>query len=73
MALFTAAQRDEVAEAIVKLATEGIDSVTINGHTVNKKNIAELLSALKEIDSSLAAQQSHFGMRMTKLVPPGTG
>jgi hypothetical protein len=59
--------------AIVKAATDGIASVSIGGQSVQKYTLDQLLNAKKQIDAQLAATQSHFGLRMTKLVPPGTG
>ena len=73
MAIFTTTDRDAVKAAMVRLATDGIATVTIGGQTVTVKSLDELNKMLQVINSDLASAQEHFGMRMTKLVPPGTG
>jgi lipopolysaccharide/colanic/teichoic acid biosynthesis glycosyltransferase len=73
MALFTTADRDAVKTAMVRLATDGIATVTVGGQTVTVKSIDELRKLLDLINSDLASDQSHFGLRMITLVPPGAG
>ena len=73
MAVFTTADRDAVKAAIVTAATDGFASVTVGGQTVTKKTVDELLKLLSVINSDLAADQTHFGLKMVTLVPPGAG
>ena len=73
MALFTTADRDAVKTAMVRLATDGIATVTVGGQTVTVKSLDELRKLLELINSDLASDQTHFGMRMVTLVPPGAG
>jgi len=73
MALFTTADRDAVKAAMVRLATDGIATVTVGGQTVTVKALEELHKLLAIINSDLASDQGHFGLRMVTLVPPGAG
>jgi len=73
MALFTATDRDAVKAAMVRLATDGIATVNVGGETVTVKSLDELNRLLQLINADLAADREHFGIRMTKLVPPGAG
>lgn len=73
MALFTTTDRDAVKAAMVQFATDGIATVTVGGQTVTVKSLDEINRLLQLINSDLASDQEHFGLRMTKLVPPGTG
>ena len=73
MALFTTADRDAVKTAMVRLATDGYATVTVGGQTVTVKSLEELRRILEMINADLASDQEHFGLRMVKLVPPGTG
>lgn len=73
MAIFTTTDRDAVKAAMVRLATHGIATVTIGGETTTVKSLDELNRMLQLINADLASAKEHFGIRMTKLVPPGTG
>ena len=73
MAIFTIADRDAVAAAMVRLATDGIATVTIGSQTVTVKTLDELRRILDMINADLASDQDHFGLRMVTLVPPGAG
>lgn len=73
MALFTTADRDAIKTAMVRLATDGIATVTVGGQTVTTKSLDELQKLLALINSDLASDQTHFGLRMVTLVPPGAG
>jgi hypothetical protein len=61
-----------IEEAIEKAAL-GPATVTIDGQTVTAKDIAQLIEADRYLAAKTAATKSHFGLRFTKLVPPGTG
>jgi tryptophanase len=73
MALFTTADRDAVKVAMVKLVTNGIASMTIGGQSVTVKTVEEAERLLKMINADLASDQTHFGLKMVTLVPPGAG
>jgi len=73
MASFSTTDRDAVVAAMVRFATDGIATVSVGGETVTAKSLDELNRLLQVINSDLAADQEHFGIRLTKLVPPGTG
>lgn len=59
--------------AINVAAIAGVASVTIGGQTVATKNLKELREWRDYLASQLAATKPHFGLRMTKLTPPGCG
>jgi hypothetical protein len=48
-------------------------SVTENGRTITERPIKDLQDARDREMSSTAGKKSHFGLRFTKLVPPGAG
>lgn len=73
MALFTTTDRDNVKAAMVTLVTDGIATVTVGGQTVTVKTIDDAERLLKMINADLASDQTHFGLRMVTLVPPGAG
>jgi len=63
---------DAVEAAIIENAT-GPHSVTVGGHTVVSKTAKDLIEAHQHISVETAADLNHFGLRFTKLVPPGCG
>lgn len=73
MAIFTTADRDAVAAAIVEAAVSGFATVTIGGQTVAKKSLSELKEVLEMINADLASEQTHFGLKQVTLIPPGSG
>jgi len=73
MALFTTADRDAVKAALIEAATSGVASCTVQGHTVQGRTVEELRSLLDYIQQDLATANGHGGMRLTQLVPGGTG
>ena len=58
---------DETAKGAVK---KSVDSL---GQSVEYFSLAELMEAERRRAAAVAATKSHFGLRMTKCVPPGTG
>jgi hypothetical protein len=66
------AQPQTVEEAIDRNA-KGPASVTVGGQTVTQKSIDELIKADQYLAAKNAASQPHFGLRFTKLIPPGAG
>jgi hypothetical protein len=57
---------DAAARGLVKKTTEA-------DRQVEYYSIAELIEAERRRASTVAAGKKHFGLRMTKLVSPGTG
>ena len=73
MALFTQADRDAIKAAMVRIATDGIASVTLAGQTTTVKSLDELRRLLEIVQSDIAAETGGGGMRVKQLVPGGTG
>ncbi len=73
MAIFTTTDRDNIKAAMVSFAVDGFAAVTIGGQTTTVKSLDELRRMLEMVQADLASGKSHFGLRMTKLVPPGAG
>jgi hypothetical protein len=59
--------------AIVSFATQGFASVSIGGQTVSVKSLTELMDYRDRLKAQQAAANSNFGLRFTKLTPPGCG
>ena len=73
MPLFTEADRTAVKTALITAATDGIAEVAIGSERVRSYTLDELRKILELINSDLSTVQPHFGMRLTRLVPPGCG
>lgn len=63
----------ELESSILQSATEGVQSVSVDTLTVNSKNLREQLEVLEHFKEEQAASQPHFGLRFTRLRPPGCG
>lgn len=61
-----------IDEAIEQVAL-GPKRVRIGQQEVEQPDIDQLVKAAQYGKSSTAAGKSHFGLRFTKLVPPGAG
>jgi len=48
-------------------------SVAIDGLSVQQQSVAEVIAADRYLKAQAAAARPHFGLRFTKLVPPGGG
>ena len=57
---------DAVARGLVKKSTEA-------DRQIEYYSIAELIEAERRRAGNVAAGKKHFGLRMTKLIPPGAG
>ena len=64
---------EDLEDAIVASATEGIGSVSADGMTVTEQSLDSRVRALHSLRGEEAAVKPHFGLRFTQLVPPGTG
>ncbi len=64
----------ETIEAAIEAIAKGrVKRGSENGRSFENMSIKELIEAEKHIASKTAAAKPHFGLRMTKLVPPGGG
>lgn len=61
------------SESAVEQAALGPKRVTIDGETVEQYTIDELIKAANFADGQTAKTKPAFGLRFTKLVPPGAG
>ena len=66
------AQPETIAEAIEQNAL-GPASVTVAGQTVVQKDIEQQIKADEYLAAKQAAAKPHFGLRLTKIIPPGAG
>lgn len=64
---------ESLKEAITTSATEGIDSVLIDGESVREHSLSDRLRALKELQSQEVGNLTRGGMHHTKLISPGGG
>lgn len=62
-----------IAESIEQSAILGVKKGIEEGREFEKFSIDELIKAERHLASQRAAAKSHFGLRMTKLIPPGGG
>lgn len=63
---------DDVAEAIASNAA-GPKKVQVGNQSVEQHPIADQIKAADFLAARGAAARPHFGLRLTKLVPPGCG
>jgi hypothetical protein len=66
------AQPETIEEAIEQNA-KGPASVTVAGQSVVQKDVDQQIKADEYLAAKQAAAKSHFGLRFTKIVPPGAG
>lgn len=64
---------DSIEERIETDATLGVSSVSDETGQVTKHSLKELIEADRYLKARTAAGKKQFGLRFTKLVPPGTG
>ena len=70
---YTTTDLANINAAILAAGIAGFASVTVGGQTVTRMPIADMLALRNTIAAALAAEQTHFGLRMVTLVPPGAG
>jgi len=68
----TQAELDAIEAAIIENAS-GPASVSVSGQTVTARTADDLIKLHNHLTAKKAMDQSHFGLRFTKLVPPGCG
>lgn len=62
----------DIDEAIEQALTQPA-SQSENGRTITERPIKDLQDARDRETGNRAAAKSHFGLRFTKLIPPGGG
>lgn len=77
MAIWTTDDLESVQDAIRAAVISGFAELSLAGQVARRFTLAELRALLEDIKSDLddedVADKPHFGLRMTKLVPPGCG
>lgn len=59
-------------EDVIEEVAEGPAAASGEGQSYTAQSIPDLIKADQYLESKQAAAQPHFGLRMAKLVPPGT-
>lgn len=62
-----------VADAIEQVATNTVRIEKEAGREIEYLSVDELIKADRHLAAKRAASKPHFGMRMTKCIPPGGG
>ena len=73
----TQAQKDAATAALLRQIQDGVIAVDSDGvrtQLLDPTKGIDALNALRDLEGGTkAAKLSHFGLRFTKLVPPGCG
>lgn len=69
----TEEQLAELEAALLENAKESVQTVSVDNLTVTAKSVKEQIAALEHFREETAATQPHFGLRFTRLRPPGCG
>jgi hypothetical protein len=64
---------ETIGDAIEQIAKGMVSSSSENGRAMTNIPIRDLIEADRHLASKRAASKPHFGMRMTKCIPPGGG
>lgn len=64
---------EDLEQALLNDATEGIKSVSVDGLTVTSDSLSDRMKVLDRQKNNSSASLAHFGMRHTKLVSQGGG
>ena len=71
------ADTDDAREQLTQDLVDGLATVNVDGMTVSLQDPAKRLDVIERLErdevKDAAASQPHFGLRFTKLVPPGCG
>jgi hypothetical protein len=62
-----------IEDAIETMALGMLSSASENGRQVQRIPIQDLIAADRHLANKRASSQPHFGLRMTKAIPPGGG
>lgn len=63
---------DEIDELIDTVAA-GPKSVAVDGRSATSQNLSDLKDIRNDRAAQAASGKGHFGLRFTRLVPPGCG
>jgi hypothetical protein len=66
------AQPETIADAIEQTA-KGPKRVQVSNQSVEQQSIDEQIQADQYLAAKQAAAKPHFGLRFTKIIPPGAG
>ena len=64
---------ETVADAIKSVATGMVSASSENGRSATRIPLRDLIEADRYLTGKRASAKSHFGLRMTKCIPPGGG
>lgn len=64
---------DELEQALIEDAAEGIDSVLVDGMSIRKSLLKDRMAVADRARNANAATKPHFGIRTTRLISPGGG
>ena len=64
---------ETIDDAIKSVAKSMVQSSSENGRSVTRMNIKDMIEADRYLAGKTAAAKAHFGLRMTKCIPPGGG
>lgn len=62
-----------IDEAIETVAIGMVQQSSENGRSVTRMSIQDMILADRHLAQKTAAGKAHFGLRMTKCIPPGGG
>lgn len=66
-------EHETIEEAIEAQALGRVKKAAEHGRNLEYMSIAELCEAEQHLASKQAARKPHFGLRMSKCIPPGGG
>jgi hypothetical protein len=64
---------ETIGDAIETVAKGMVASSSENGRQLSHVSIKDLIEADRHMAAKTAASKPHFGLRMTKCIPPGGG
>lgn len=71
------ADTDDAREQLTQDVVDGISTVNVDGMNVTMQDPAKRLDVIERLErgsiSETAATKPHFGIRFSKLIPPGGG
>lgn len=65
--------REELEQAILNDAADGVQRTSTDGSEVEMMDLADRIKVADRAKNRSAAARGHFGMRFTRLIPPGGG
>jgi hypothetical protein len=60
-------------EELIDLAAAGPKKAAVDNRSAEQHSLKDLLAVKQDRAADVAAGEGHFGLRFTKLVPPGCG